>query len=179
MAGISIKYDAKKAIELVNKATGRLDKTNTIMDVIATMAWRNVIKHFRDEEGKGGKPWAPLKNNPRVFWPPGKTEPRTRGGTKVLQDTGLLRNSLMPRVKKNEAHVFTKVKYAATHQFGKRIPARTSSGKKMKFVIGGKKIFTDKAKGFKMPKRDFLWLEPKKINEMARKFISWVVTGRK
>lgn len=149
--GISIKYDAKKALQLTGKTVDRMSKNNTIMDVIAIMAWKGVLDNFKNEEGKK-RPWPKwskkLPNGTRKFY---STRPYGRGGSKLLQDTGLLRNSIRPISKNNEAHVYTRTKYAGAHQFGTK----------------------------NIPKRDFMWIAQKKINEMSRKFINWIVTGRK
>ena len=151
MADVKFSLDARKALKLTNDVVMRMGKNSTIMDVIAIQAWKNVIQHFRDEEGKS-RPWPKwsrrLSDGTRKFY---TSRPTKRGGTKLLQDTGLLRTSIRPRSKEDEAHVFTKTKYAGYHQFGTR----------------------------NIPKRDFLWIAQDKINKMARKFIEWVVQGRK
>lgn len=81
---------------------------------IAAQGQRDVVEHFKDERGPKGK-WPNLKS------------PRKRGGTKILQDTGILRASIRSKAAAREAIVFTDLVYAATHHFGdssRNIPAR-------------------------------------------------------
>jgi len=96
----------------------RAKNPETAMEICAVKGWRDVIKHFAAEEGSDGK-WDPLK--------PATLLSRRHGGSKPLQDTGLLRQSTRYRVLQSEAHVYNDVKYAGTHNYGlskKNIPKR-------------------------------------------------------
>lgn len=83
--------------------------------------YKDVIKHFEQEKAPDGK-WKRFK------WPDGKrrnTRPTKRGGSKVLQDTGRLKGSIVPFVSKDAAGARTNVEYAAYHNDGtKTIPKR-------------------------------------------------------
>lgn len=86
------------------------------MDVIGAKAWKDVINSFAIEENEDGSKWAKFKD-PKT----GKRisrRPTKRGGTKLLQDTGRLRNSIRWIANNIEARVFTKVKYAKYHDKG-------------------------------------------------------------
>ena len=61
----------------------------TAMEICAVKGWRDVIGHFAATEGPDGR-WDPLK--------PATILSRKHGGTKPLQDTGLLRQSNRYRV---------------------------------------------------------------------------------
>jgi len=176
---LSITIKAEKAKKRFRDLQKRVSNPSTAMDVIATKAWKNVQKHFRDEKGKGGKTWPRLKN-PRVHWAPGITEPKLRGGTKVLQDTGTLRSSISFRSLKKEAHVFTRSPYAGIHNFGGNVPARKPRRKKfLKMYIGGQKIFTKYAKGFRMQKREFMYLDKRARKSINQFFLRYWVDGAK
>ena len=115
---ISVKYDAKKAIKRFNDIKKRADNPKIAMNIISTEAHKNVLQHFRDEEGKTGS-WK--------RWSKGYAAQRAagRGGSKVLHDTGLLRGSIKNKAIKDEAYVFTKTHYAKHHQYGtKHLPVR-------------------------------------------------------
>lgn len=96
----------------------RAKNPSTAMEICAAKGWRDVIGHFSATEGPDGK-WDPLK--------PATILSRKHGGTKPLQDTGLLRQSNRYRVLKAEAHVYNDAKYAGVHNYGyakKNIPKR-------------------------------------------------------
>jgi len=111
MAGtiINVKLSGKdkiiKRLERLEKAGRTISKP---MKEAVIIGYRNIIQHFRKEEGPNGK-WKPLKH---------------RKG-KILQDTGRLRMSINFRGSGNTGYLGTNVIYAATHQFGRgKIPAR-------------------------------------------------------
>lgn len=110
----------------------------------ATAIYKDVMQHFDRQEGPGSK-WLLWK------YPDGKRaspRPTRRGGTKLLQDTGVLRASIKPYHNENEGGVKTDVDYAAVHNDG--------SEKK------------------DIPQREFMWISDEvleKIEDMAVKVI--------
>ncbi len=70
----------------------------TYLDKIGAIAFRDVIKHFREERGPWGK-WKGIKRQGRI-----------------LQDTGLLRVSTRWRTEGNDVVIYNGVKYADYHQ---------------------------------------------------------------
>lgn len=88
----------------------------------ATAIYKDVVRHFEQEKDSSGTKWARFK------WPDGKVRnqrPTKRGGTKVLQDTGRLKGSVVPFVEKESAGARTNVDYAIYHNDGtKTIPKR-------------------------------------------------------
>lgn len=80
------------------------------MDLIGAKAWKDVLNSFTVEQDEDGKKWKSLKYR--------KGQP--------LRDTGRLRNSIRWAANKDEARIFTKVKYAKYHEYGtKNIPQRS------------------------------------------------------
>jgi len=102
----------------------RAKNPKTVMGIIGAKAYKDVINSFRIEENDDGSKWYKFKDP--------KTEkrisrrPTKRGGTKLLQDTGLLRESIRWESTALWAKVFTRRKYAKWHENGTRnIPARS------------------------------------------------------
>lgn len=90
----------------------------TAMDVIGAKAWKDILNSFTIEQNENGQAWKPLKKE--------RSGKRHKGGSKLLRDTGRLRTSIRWAANKEEARVFTKVKYAKFHEYGtKYIPVRS------------------------------------------------------
>src|SRR3990167_2526514 len=146
------------------------------MAVVTNKAYKHVIQPFEDEQGPTGK-WASLKGR-CYFADIGKITdaPRRKGKGKILQDQGMLRGSIKPRVLGNVGHVYTNKEYAAIHNFGGNVPERFPHRKKMlRWGSGGKWVFAKSAAAFKMSQRKFLWLSDEFVNRaltMLAKYIS-------
>lgn len=115
MAETEVKLDTKAWNSLLNKIGSKLKNVYPELRAATnTFGFKDIIEHFKQERGPAGR-WARLKY---------------RKG-KALQDTGRLRNSLLPgsgmqeRVGNNAVLLFTNVEYAGTHNYGKgKIPQR-------------------------------------------------------
>lgn len=97
--------------------SARAKKPRQIMNVIGAKAFKDVLNSFDKEENENGKKWAKWKDpktGQRVT-----PRPYGRGGNKLLQDTGLLRESIRWKTSKKWAKVFTNRKYAKYHDKGK------------------------------------------------------------
>lgn len=92
------------------------------LKLASTAIFKDIAKNFEAEKDSGNQKWKRFK------WPDGKIRnqrPTRRGGTKLLQDTGRLKNSVLPFVEKNAAGARTNLEYAVYHNEGtKRIPRR-------------------------------------------------------
>lgn len=78
----------------------------------AIIAHNRVSQLFEQDSGPDG-PWKPLKKG------------RRRGGSKILQDTGRLKGSIVPFSGRDYAGVGTDLDYAPYHNYGtKHIPQR-------------------------------------------------------
>ena len=96
------------------KMQERAKVPKTAMDLIGAKAFKDVINSFSLQQDEEGRPWKSLKRK------------RKRGGSRILQDTGRLRSSIRWAASKEEARVFTKVKYAKFHEYGtKNLPIRS------------------------------------------------------
>ena len=97
---------------------------------------KEVDMRIRNEVDTEGKPWKGLKGNTIVSrYNSGLKKKRGRravkGRSRILSNTGRLRNSIRARNTRTEAIVGTNTKYAAIHNFGypkRNIPQRRFMG---------------------------------------------------
>jgi phage virion morphogenesis protein len=161
-----VKERVRKQLELIKNAKGLLPQ-------IATIMYQSVMKNFQ-EEGTDKQKWKPLS----IATIMGRRKGRGGGRVKILQDTGYLRTSIVPRVEGDYAIVGTNVHYARIHQFGGVIPKRYVEPKEKRALHWVDKKGEDRfSKGHwiratKIPARPFLWLrkeyQDKIINLIAR-----------
>jgi len=141
---LKIKFNGmSNIVSRINKYIDKLDKPTPMFKKMAILGFKDVIDHFDKESGPRGK-WKPLNMATVKSRRQGKKKNR---GPKILQDTGVLRNSMKPssgkiRTQKDRVILYTDIVYAAAHNFG-----------------------TDK-----LPQREFMWISPR-----ARKSIINVV----
>lgn len=125
MISVKVKDEnLKKALTQLDKKMGPSGKEE-IFKLSSVQMYADVISHFEKEENEDGSRWERWKD-PRT----GKRvdeRPYGRGGNKMLQDRGRLRNSLKPSADKEGAYVSSNLDYAPAQNFGnesKGIPAR-------------------------------------------------------
>lgn len=110
---------------------------------IAIIMHKDTMTHFRDEMGDKGK-WPELST---ITIKRRRIGPNKGFGNKRLQDTGILRASMMITNKKDLAKVFSTVPYARIHQKGGR------AGRGLKVRI---------------PQRKYLWLSKAASNLITK-----------
>lgn len=115
-----------KVTRLVEDIARRTGSLRPLWMRLSILGFKDVIDHFSKEEGRSGR-WAPLSPKTIAARRKGK---RKGFGAKILQDTGLLRQSVHPTApnqyqqivyEPNRVILRTTVKYASTHQFGRGI----------------------------------------------------------
>jgi phage virion morphogenesis protein len=119
----------------------RTDDPSMMYRVISSRIWKEQMRHFDMESGPDGK-WEPLSDSTLAR----KRAGRGSGSPKILQDTGRMKNSIMPSSDKNGAYVSTgsNVKYAPYHQEGtKNIPQREYMWLSDEFIDDMSKIYLD------------------------------------
>ena len=131
MIGISLRISGidkiKKKLEDARKRGGN---NVEFTEYVAGRAYKECMNNFKDESGPDGK-WQPLAASTIAR----RRQGTHAGGTKILQDTGRLRASILFRGLKDKAIVFTNMIYGAVHQEGYRqIPKRTFLWVKDDFV---------------------------------------------
>jgi phage virion morphogenesis protein len=102
-------------------------------------------QHFLDESGPGGSVWPP------------SLRARMEGG-KTLTDTARLMQSLTSNVTDDGVEHGTNVLYAAVHQFGATITAKTSKGLRFKTGRGANAQWATK-QSVTIPARPFLGID--------------------
>ena len=122
-SGLTLKVDFKDRdgfLPMLKKAT--LANTSRIMRLVSLRMRKMQIDHFAQQKDSRGRSWKPLEKS--------TLKARRTGGKsgrsgKILQDDGLLKNSIVASSTADKAEVGTNKIYAATHQFGRdAIPAR-------------------------------------------------------
>lgn len=118
--------------------------------LLSAIVFKDLIKHFENESSPEGKwkPWSKIYKE--------HMEVRGKGGNKILQDTGRLRQSFKPtkwRKVSNGILWFNN--------------AKTSKGFPYAFAHneGGKRL----------PKREFMWLSNSSINEISEKTLAFML----
>lgn len=133
MAGLETRASIRglsKVLSLIGGIQSRAGNLAPLFKRLAVVAFKDVMDHFSEEKAPEGR-WKPLSQ---------KTIDRRRQGPKrgrgirILQDEGILRNSLHPtspnqhqevRIEPRRIILRTNVKYASTHEYGRSgIPAR-------------------------------------------------------
>lgn len=121
------------------------DGNNKFVALLDTVILRDLVEHFDNQMGSGG-PWAK--------WNKAYAKNRaSKGRTKILQDTGFLRNNFQPNsVRKVSGGLlwFNKTPYAGAHDEG----------------IG-------------QTKRDFMWLSEKAAESLAAQTLKFIEESNK
>ena len=118
---ISVKFSrldiAKRSFKNMEN---RLKNSKPGMDEIAARAWKDVQDHFRLEEGGDNKPWPKWQRMTKTGRKRYSSRPTKRGGNKLLQDSGLLKNTIRFKSTSRDAIVYVYTKYGKFHQTGTR-----------------------------------------------------------
>lgn len=93
-----------------------MDSASQSMGYAVLVAWKDVMDHFKKEEGPGGK-WVPLAAR-TLAWK------KKRGYKGMLKNTGNLRQRTTMEQFGGKGIVANTVDYAVKHQFGLGVPAR-------------------------------------------------------
>ena len=147
-------FDDKEVRDFLNNINSKLknikDGKKEYTGLLSSIVYEDVKRHFEDEQGSKGpwKKWSKLYKE--------QMEKQGKGGNKILQDNGRLRNNFKPsKVKKtnsgflwfNDAQTKSGFPYAAAHDKG----------------------------GSKLPKRDFMWLSEKAMNKIEEQTLQFIL----
>lgn len=153
MATVKITFNDTKARQFLSLLSDKKKWIPVLKALVTTVGFKNVIKHFQDEEG------------PRMSWPKRKESTQSqyakRGkrsavynpSNKLLQLTGHLRQNFRVsnvRTSSDSATLFNPVKYAHRHDKG-------TEG---------------------MPKRQFMWLDNDAKELISKGFWTKVMEGQ-
>ena len=143
----------KRFIESIERGyAGVKERSDAFAALVGAVVYRDVIDHFAAEEGSDGAwtDWAPsysaLMNR------------LGRGGNKILQNTGRLRQSFAPSNWRRSTD--------GMEWFN---PAKTAGG----FPYA----FAHNEGGSKLPQRDFMWLSTNALEDIASQALKFVQDG--
>lgn len=186
MAGarITVTFDNREVVKRFQRLGAMLVNTVPIMRAIGVVLVRNTEDRFTAGRGPDGSPWAPL--NPAYA--------AIKRGPSILVASGMLRRSITFAAGQNNVVIGSNRVYAAVHQFGGVIKAKTPNG--LRFFLGGAgpNLLTGKAKKSKpgvkvevkvmsvrIPARPYLGLnaaDEADVMETVDGFIGRALSGR-
>jgi phage virion morphogenesis protein len=148
MAGVSIRIDGDtEALAELKGIAARLDDATPMYDEIGGYLVVATQARFEAEKGPAGNPW-PKSYRASAF------------GGKTLRDSGRLYQSFTHNPSKTGVAVGTNVLYAAIHQFGGTITAKTPKGLNWQYrTAGGNKPKWARKQSVTLPSRPFLGLD--------------------
>lgn len=137
MVDLKIEFDAVKAVGMISYINNHARWMRVLKALVATIAFRDVIDHFKNEEGPGGK-WPTLSASYEKW-------KLKKGLTKQLVLTGHLRQNFLHSNVRDEGNsavaFFNPVEYAGLHDQGRgKIKQRQFmwlSGKASGFIAQG------------------------------------------
>jgi phage gpG-like protein len=121
--------------------------------ILSAIVYADVIRHFEKEEGSDGKwdPWSDIYKQ--------RMQETGKGGNKILQDSGRMRNTFMP----------TKVRSTGSGLMWYN-NAQTKSG----FPYA----YAHDEGGSKLPKRDFMWLSQDAMDNIAQQTLNFILENK-
>lgn len=111
--------DVKRSLAKIDKAANRLKRDKKVLFLKwSIFGFKDIIKHFKDQASPKGR-WKPLSASTIRMRRKGKG----KGSARILQDTGSLRNSVMPGIglkdlQRNRLILYTNIPYAKKHDEG-------------------------------------------------------------
>lgn len=117
---LEVKLEAAQVLSMLSKLGNKRAWMSALRSIVAIFGFKDVVKHFRNEEGPDGK-WPPLK-------PSYEKWKAKQGKTKMLQFTGQLRQNFLPsNIRDNDASsvaLFNPTEYSGKHDRGEGVPQR-------------------------------------------------------
>ncbi len=131
------------ALAMLSKAAAAIEKPKALFDEIGGILRASTDDRFEKEQGPDGKQWVPSFR-------------ALHEGGMTLTDRGYLRRSITHEATDEGVAVGTNVKYAATHQLGMTIKAKTKRG--LRFRASGNGGWVRKM-SVDIPQRAFLGID--------------------
>ncbi|MBD8554910.1 phage virion morphogenesis protein [Rhizobium sp. CFBP 8762] len=130
--------DVRRAFTKLQQA---MDDTTPVMDAIGVGLAGSTHMRFVTQSGPDGQAWQALNTD----------YAQTKRNSRILTESGRLRDSINRQAGNDYVRVGTNVVYAAIHQFGGTIKPKT--GTHLHFRIGGQSVMV---KSVTLPARPFL-----------------------
>jgi len=156
--GIQITVNSDPIAAAFDQIADRADDKQHLMEEIGAGVLLSTQMRFEREAGPDGNPW------------PQSIRARLEGG-RTLRDSGRLVQSLTYRASPDQVEVGTNVLYAAVHQLGATITAKSGDG--LRFRIGDSWITK---KSVTIPARPFLGIDDEDRTEISEIVTSWLAS---
>lgn len=152
MADVELKFDSAEAKKFLSDITNGVRSVaklkKAFVDAVGANVYADIIDHFEKEEGQDGKwqAWSEIYAE--------RMKATGKGGNKILQDTGRLRNSISAnkrRIVTDGIEWYSNIEYAARHNDG----------------LSG------------MPQREFMWLSDSRQDAIAEIALAFATGERK
>jgi phage virion morphogenesis protein len=124
-ARITVAFDHRATVQRFQRLSGLLVNTTPIMKAIGVVLVRNTEDRFTAGRAPDGTPWKPLLPAYAAI----------KRGPSILVASGMLRRSITFAAGQNNVVIGSNRVYAAVHQFGGVIRAKTANG--LFFFLGG------------------------------------------
>ncbi|MPZ57615.1 MAG: phage virion morphogenesis protein [Rhizobiales bacterium] len=154
--GVRIRVDAEAALRDLGRMMARAEKPRGMFDAIGASLVTSTQMHFERGTGPDGSPWPP------------SLRALTEGG-KTLIDSAILMQSITFVASDTGVEVGTNILYAAVHQFGATIQAKTDQG--LRFKVGDQWVRKDSVT---IPARPFLGLDDADSAEIVHIAEDWL-----
>lgn len=157
MADGGLEWNQRAVKDFFKKINDNVDdiqkKEKTFWGALAALAFRNVIKHFQDESGPEGrwKAWS------RIYAE--RMQRVGKGGNKILQDTGQMRQML--RTADDRSRISQGILVYN--------PALTKNGFPYAWAH-------DTGQG-RLPQREFMWMDSTTLNKMSKIMAEYTTEG--
>jgi phage virion morphogenesis protein len=162
MAGVRFTLDGRdQALDQLGRAADQLANPRPLWEEVGASLVASTQRRFETGVGPDGSPWPPSIRALAV-------------GGKTLVDTARLMQSITFNASESGVEVGTNVLYAAIHQFGGTINAKTPAG--LRFQVhgaSGKKEWRNK-QSVKIPARPFIGLDDRDETEISTIAAAWL-----
>jgi phage virion morphogenesis protein len=157
MTGIRIEIQgADEALATLQRAIDRTENPRGLFDNIGKSLVERTLQRFIEERGVDGNPWPP------------SIRALAEGG-QTLSKSGDLRGKFTHNATDTGVEIGTNVLYAAIHQFGGTITAKTPKG--LRFKVGGQWVTKSQVT---IPARPFLGIDDDDEREIERISGDWL-----
>ena len=154
MSGVAIDVQINDAevIKAFNRLVWIMDDTTPVMSAIGTALVASTHQRFISQTDPEGAAWQAL--DPEYA--------ATKRNSRILTESGRLRDSINSEAGRDEVRVGTNVIYAAIHQFGGTIKPKSASH--LVFRIGDRLVMVDSVT---LPARPFMGISAEDEAEVA------------
>lgn len=157
MAGGQVVVNDRKMRKLLKQISDRVgnivDPSNAISSIFGTIVFQDIMDHFNRQSGPNGrwKPWSEIYAR--------DMSRRGKGGNRILQDTGRLRQGVTPgNVRRSSRGLIWYNPVRTRHGFPYAV-AHDEGGRKL-------------------PQREFMWLSGRALQKITQASLDYIEKGK-